>query len=156
MMLEKRQCHGAPFYVLGPVVTDVAPGYDHITSAIGGAIAAASGADFLCYVTPAEHLRLPDLEDMKEGIIATRIAAHAADIAKGIPGAQQWDDEMARARAALDWKKMMDLAMDPEKPRRYRESSIPENEDSCTMCGKMCAVRNMNRALEGKDIQLND
>ena len=156
MMLEKRLCHGAPFYVLGPVVTDVAPGYDHITSAIGGAIAAASGADFLCYVTPAEHLRLPDLEDMKEGIIATRIAAHAADIAKGIPGARQWDDEMARARAALDWKKMLDLAMDPEKPRRYRESSIPENEDSCTMCGKMCAVRNMNRALEGKDIQLND
>ena len=156
MMLEKRLCHGAPFYVLGPVVTDVAPGYDHITSAIGGAIAAASGADFLCYVTPAEHLRLPDLEDMKEGIIATRIAAHAADIAKGIAGARQWDDEMARARAALDWKKMLDLAMDPEKPRRYRESSIPENEDSCTMCGKMCAVRNMNRALEGKDIQLND
>ncbi|WP_419661661.1 ThiC: thiamine biosynthesis protein [Desulfosarcina variabilis str. Montpellier] len=156
MMLEKRLCHGAPFYVLGPVVTDVAPGYDHITSAIGGAIAASSGADFLCYVTPAEHLRLPDLEDMKEGIIATRIAAHAADIAKGIPGARQWDDAMARARAALDWKKMLELAMDPEKPKRYRESSIPENEDSCTMCGKMCAVRNMNRALEGKDIQLND
>jgi len=156
MMLEKRLCHGAPFYVLGPVVTDVAPGYDHITSAIGGAIAASSGADFLCYVTPAEHLRLPDLEDMKEGIIATRIAAHAADIAKGIPGARQWDDAMARARADLDWKKMLELAMDPEKPKRYRESSIPENEDSCTMCGKMCAVRNMNRALEGKDIQLND
>ncbi|PID39261.1 MAG: thiamine biosynthesis protein ThiC [Proteobacteria bacterium] len=156
MMLEKRLCHGAPFYVLGPVVTDVAPGYDHITSAIGGAIAASSGADFLCYVTPAEHLRLPDLEDMKEGIIATRIAAHAADIAKCIPGARRWDDDMARARADLDWEKMLDLAMDPDKPRRYRESSQPEHEDSCTMCGKMCAVRNMNRVLEGKDIQLND
>jgi phosphomethylpyrimidine synthase len=156
MMLEKRLCHGAPFYVLGPIVTDVAPGYDHITSAIGGAVAAASGADFLCYVTPAEHLRLPDLEDMKEGIIASRIAAHAADIAKGIPGARSWDDTMARARAALEWEKMLDLSMDPEKARRYRESSIPEHEDSCTMCGKMCAVRNMNRVLEGKDIQLTD
>jgi phosphomethylpyrimidine synthase len=156
MMLEKRLCHGAPFYVLGPVVTDVAPGYDHITSAIGGAVAAASGADFLCYVTPAEHLRLPDREDMKEGIIATRIAAHAADIAKGIRGARDWDDHMSRARAALDWDKMQKLAMDPEKPRSYRESSAPEHTDSCTMCGKMCAVRNMNRALEGKDIQLND
>jgi phosphomethylpyrimidine synthase len=156
MMMQKRLCHGAPFYVLGPVVTDVAPGYDHITSAIGGAVAAASGADFLCYVTPAEHLRLPDRQDMQEGIIATRIAAHAADIAKGIPGARRWDDEMARARAALDWKKMLDLSMDPEKPRRYRESSIPEHADSCTMCGKMCAVRNMNRVLAGKDIQLAD
>jgi len=156
MMLEKRLCHGAPFYVLGPIVTDVAPGYDHITSAIGGAIAASSGADFLCYVTPAEHLRLPDLEDMKEGIIATRIAAHAADIAKGIPGARCWDDAMARARAALEWEKMLGLAMDPEKPRNYRERSLPEHEDSCTMCGKMCAVRNMNRVLEGRNIQLND
>ncbi len=156
MMLEKRLCHGAPFYVLGPIVTDVAPGYDHITSAIGGAVAAASGADFLCYVTPAEHLRLPDLEDMKEGIIAARIAAHAADIAKGIPGARRWDDAMGRARADLDWKQMLNLAMDPEKATRYRESSPPEHEDSCTMCGKMCAVRNMNRVLEGKDIQLND
>jgi phosphomethylpyrimidine synthase len=156
MMLEKRLCHGAPFYVLGPIVTDVAPGYDHITSAIGGAVAAANGADFLCYVTPAEHLRLPDLDDMKEGIIATRIAAHAADIAKGIPGATQWDDAMGKARAALDWGKMLDLAMDPEKARRYRESSQPEHADSCTMCGKMCAVRNMNRVLAGKDIQLND
>lgn len=156
MMMEKRLCHDAPFYVLGPVVTDVAPGYDHITSAIGGAVAAASGADFLCFVTPAEHLRLPDLEDMKEGIIATRIAAHAADIAKGIPNARDWDDAMAQARADLDWEKMLDLAMDPDKPRRYRESSIPEHEDSCTMCGKMCAVRNMNRVLAGKDIQLNE
>lgn len=156
MMLEKRLCHGAPFYVLGPIVTDVAPGYDHITSAIGGAIAASSGADFLCYVTPAEHLRLPDLDDMKEGIIATRIAAHAADIAKGIPAARKWDNDMSRARADLDWDRMFDLAMDSEKPKAYRESSKPEHEDSCSMCGKMCAVRNMNRVREGKDIQLAD
>ena len=121
MMLEKRLCHGAPFYVLGPIVTDVAPGYDHITSAIGGAVAAASGADFLCYVTPAEHLRLPDLEDMKEGIIAVRIAAHAADIAKGITGARDWDDAMGRARADLDWKQMLNLAMDPEKATQQRQ-----------------------------------
>jgi phosphomethylpyrimidine synthase len=156
MMMEKRLCHGAPFYVLGPIVTDVAPGYDHITSAIGGAVAAASGADFLCYVTPAEHLRLPDLEDMKEGIIAVRIAAHAADIAKGVSGARGWDDAMGQARANLDWKRMLKLAMDPEKATRYRESATPEHADSCTMCGKMCAVRNMNRILAGKDIQLND
>ncbi len=156
MMMEKRLCHGAPFYVLGPLVTDVAPGYDHITSAIGGAIAAASGADFLCYVTPAEHLRLPDLDDIKEGIIAAKIAAHAADIAKNIPGARNWDNDMSRARKALDWEGMINLSMDPEKARRYRESSKPEHEDSCTMCGKMCAVRNMNRIQEGKDIQLND
>lgn len=156
MMMEKRLCHGAPFYVLGPLVTDVAPGYDHITSAIGGAIAAANGADFLCYVTPAEHLRLPDLEDMKEGVIATRIAAHAADIAKKIPGARNWDNAMSKARADLDWEKMFSLAMDPVKARSYRNSSKPEFEDSCTMCGKMCAVRNMKRVHEGKDIQLND
>ncbi len=152
MMLEKKLCHGAPFYVLGPLVTDVAPGYDHITSAIGGAIAAASGADFLCYVTPAEHLRLPTLEDMKEGIIAARIAAHAADIAKGIPGARQWDDDMSEARANLDWEKMFQLAIDPDKARRYRAESRPQHEDSCTMCGKMCAVRNMNRVLRGEDV----
>ncbi|HBX22175.1 MAG TPA: phosphomethylpyrimidine synthase ThiC [Desulfotomaculum sp.] len=147
MLLEKRLCHGAPFYVLGPLVTDIAPGYDHITSAIGGAIAAANGADFLCYVTPAEHLRLPTLEDMKEGIIASRIAAHAADLAKGIPGARQWDDQMSEARRNLDWAKMFELAIDPEKARRYRAESQPEAEDSCTMCGKMCAMRNMNKAL---------
>jgi len=147
MLLEKRLCHGAPFYVLGPLVTDIAPGYDHITSAIGGAIAAANGADFLCYVTPAEHLRLPTLEDMKEGIIASRIAAHAADLAKGIPGSRQWDDQMSEARRNLDWAKMFALAIDPEKARRYRAESQPEVEDSCTMCGKMCAVRNMNKAL---------
>jgi phosphomethylpyrimidine synthase len=148
MMLEKRLCHGAPFYVLGPLVTDIAPGYDHITSAIGGAIAAANGADFLCYVTPAEHLRLPTIEDMKEGIIAARIAAHAADIAKGIPGARNWDDAMSHARVKLDWEKMFELAIDPEKAIAYRKSSEPEESDTCTMCGKMCAVRNMNRALE--------
>ncbi len=156
MMLEKKLCHGAPFYVLGPLVTDVAPGYDHITSAIGGAIAAANGADFLCYVTPAEHLRLPTADDMKEGIMASRIAAHAADIAKNIPGARDWDNAMSKARSELDWKRMIELSIDPEKARRYRESSKPEHEDSCTMCGKMCAVRNMNRVHAGKDIQLND
>jgi len=154
MVLEKRLCHGAPFYVLGPIVTDVAPGYDHITSAIGGAIAAASGADFLCYVTPAEHLRLPDIDDMKEGIIATRIAAHAADIAKGIKGAKDWDYKMSEARKNLDWDKMFELAMDGEKAKKYRESSVPENEDTCTMCGKMCAVRNTNKALKGEKINI--
>ncbi len=149
MLLEKKLCHGAPFYVLGPLVTDIAPGYDHVTSAIGGAIAAANGADFLCYVTPAEHLRLPNLEDMKEGIIASRIAAHAADIAKGVPGARQWDDKMSEARRNLDWPGMFELALDPEKAIRYRDESRPENEDTCTMCGKMCAVRNMNKVLNG-------
>lgn len=149
MIIEKKLCHGAPFYVLGPLVTDIAPGYDHITSAIGGAIAAANGADFLCYVTPAEHLRLPTLEDMKEGIIASRIAAHAADIAKGIPGARKWDDEMSQARRNLDWSRMFELALDPEKARQYRAESTPENDDTCTMCGKMCAVRNMNKVLAG-------
>ena len=155
MMMQKRLCHGAPFYVLGPLVTDVAPGYDHITSAIGGAIAAANGADFLCYVTPAEHLRLPDLEDMKEGIIASRIAAHAADIAKGIPGARDWDNAMSAARAEVDFPRMIDLAIDPEKARRYRESSKPEQADTCTMCGKMCPMKNMKKILNGEDILLD-
>lgn len=154
MILEKRLCHEAPFYVLGPIVTDVAPGYDHITSAIGGAIAAANGADFLCYVTPAEHLRLPDIDDMKEGIIATRIAAHAADIAKGIKGARDWDYRMSEARRNLDWNKMFELAIDCEKAKKYRESSIPENEDTCTMCGKMCAVRNTNKILKGEKLNI--
>ncbi|MDD4334833.1 MAG: phosphomethylpyrimidine synthase ThiC [Desulfotomaculaceae bacterium] len=152
ILLEKKLCHGAPFYVLGPLVTDVAPGYDHITSAIGGAIAAANGADFLCYVTPAEHLRLPTLEDMKEGIIASRIAAHAADIAKGVPGAARWDEEMSAARRNLDWTRMFELAMDPEKAVRYRSESTPENEGTCTMCGKMCAVRSMNKVLSGESL----
>lgn len=154
MVLEKRLCHDAPFYVLGPIVTDVAPGYDHITSAIGGAIAAANGADFLCYVTPAEHLRLPDVDDMKEGIVAARIAAHAADIAKGIKGSRDWDYKMSEARKKLDWDKMFELALDSEKAKEYRESSMPEDEDTCTMCGKMCAVRNTNKILKGEKISI--
>jgi phosphomethylpyrimidine synthase len=154
MQLEKRLCHGAPFYVLGPLVTDIAPGYDHITSAIGGAIAAANGADFLCYVTPAEHLRLPNLDDMKEGIIAARIAAHAADIAKGIPGARDWDNQMSAARAEVDFPRMIELAIDPEKARRYREESMPECEDTCTMCGKMCPMKNMKKVLNGEDLSI--
>lgn len=152
--LEKRLCHEAPFYVLGPIVTDVAPGYDHITSAIGGAIAAAAGVDFLCYVTPAEHLRLPDLEDMKEGIIATKIAAHAADIAKKIPHARDWDNKMAKARADIDWEAMFGLAMDGEKARRYRAESKPEHEDTCTMCGKMCSMRTMKKIMSGEDLNI--
>lgn len=154
MTMEKRLCHGAPFYVLGPLVTDVAPGYDHITSAIGGAVAAANGADFLCYVTPAEHLCLPDLDDMREGIIATKIAAHAADIAKGISGAREWDNAMSNARRDLDWEKMFELALDPEKPKRYRSGSKPREENTCTMCGEQCAVRNMNRILGGEEVTI--
>lgn len=145
VQLEKKLCHGAPFYVLGPLVTDIAPGYDHITSAIGGAIAGAAGADFLCYVTPAEHLRLPTIDDMHEGIIAAKIAAHAADIAKGIPGAAEWDKSMSQARQALDWNKMFELALDREKAERYRKESTPTHADSCTMCGEMCSMRLMNR-----------
>jgi len=154
MKIQETICGGAPFYVLGPLVTDIAPGYDHITAAIGGAIAAANGAAFLCYVTPAEHLRLPDLDDMKEGIIASKIAAHAADIAKGIKGAKEWDREMSKARKELDWNTMFDLAIDSEKPKRYRESAKPEHEDTCTMCGKFCAVRNMNKALKGEFVDV--
>lgn len=156
MEIEKTLCHGAPFYVLGPIVTDIAPGYDHITSAIGGAIAAANGASFLCYVTPAEHLRLPDLNDVKEGIIAARIAAHAADIAKNIPGAADWDNAMSLARKKLDWEEMFKLAIDPEKARRYRASSKPEKEDTCSMCGNFCAVKNMNRILDGEIVSIFD
>ncbi len=147
MEIQKKLCHGAPFYVLGPVVTDVAPGYDHITSAIGGALAASHGADFLCYVTPAEHLRLPDNNDVKEGIVAARIAAHAADIAKGIPGAVDWDNRMSQARADLDGQQMMELAIDPEKARAYRKSSTPYDEEVCTMCGDMCAVKRSRNVL---------
>lgn len=154
MKLEKRLCHGAPFYVLGPLVTDIAPGYDHITSAIGGAIAASNGADFLCYVTPAEHLRLPDLSDVKEGIIASKIAAHAADIAKGIKNARQADFLISEARRRLDWEETFQLALDGEKARTYFESVPPEDQHSCSMCGKMCAVRTMNRILEGLDVEL--
>lgn len=156
MVMQKRLCHGAPFYVLGPLVTDVAPGYDHITSAIGGAIAATYGADFLCYVTPAEHLRLPNLDDMKEGIIASKIAAHAADIAKGVKNARNWDNEMSKARADLNWERMFDLAIDPAKARRYRAESKPHDEESCSMCGKMCSMRTMNKILNGEELVIND
>lgn len=152
--LEKKLCHNAPFYVLGPLVTDVAPGYDHITSAIGGAIAAAHGADFLCYVTPAEHLRLPDVDDVKEGIIAAKIAAHAGDINK-IKSAREWDLEMSKRRQKLDWEGMFELALDPEKARRYRAESKPTEENTCTMCGAMCSMKNMNLILEGKDIKID-
>ena len=154
MMLQKKLCHGAPFYVLGPLVTDVAPGYDHITSAIGGAIAATYGADFLCYVTPAEHLKLPNLDDMKEGIIASRIAAHAADIAKGIPGAIEWDNKMSKARADIDWETMFNLALEPEKAKKFRAMSKPHDEESCTMCGKMCSMRTMKKVLAGEDLNI--
>lgn len=153
MKLQKRICHNAPFYVLGPLVTDIAPGYDHITSAIGGAIAAASGADFLCYVTPAEHLRLPDVNDVKEGIIASKIAAHAADIAKGLPGAREQDDKMAEARHAVEWEEMFKYAIDPEKARTYFESVPPEDRHTCSMCGKMCAVRTTNMILAGEKVE---
>lgn len=156
MEIEQTICKGAPFYVLGPLVTDVAPGYDHITAAIGGAIAATYGASFLCYVTPAEYLRLPTVEDVKEGIIASKIAAHAADIAKGVPGAKDWDYQMSEARRNLDWEKQFELAMDGEKARRYRADSTPEREDTCTMCGKMCAVRNINKILRGEDVDIMD
>ena len=156
MEIEQTICKGAPFYVLGPLVTDVAPGYDHITAAIGGAIAATYGASFLCYVTPAEHLRLPNLEDVKEGIIASKIAAHAADVAKGLPGASDWDYEMSEARRNLDWDRQFELAIDEEKARRYRAESTPEREDTCTMCGKMCAERNINKILRGENVDIMD
>lgn len=156
MKIQQTICKGAPFYVLGPLVTDVAPGYDHITAAIGGAVAAASGASFLCYVTPAEHLRLPDVNDVKEGIIAAKIAAHAADIAKGVKGAKDWDRAMSTARKNLDWDRMFELAIDSEKARAYRESARPEKEDTCSMCGNFCAVKNMNRILEGEIVSIYD
>ena len=153
MQMEKRLCHGAPFYVLGPLVTDIFPGYDHITSAIGGAIAAANGADFLCYVTPAEHLRLPDANDVKEGVIASRIAAHAADIAKGVPHARDLDNQMAEARHKVDWDAMFDIAVDRDKAQAYFESTPPADRHTCSMCGKMCAVRTTNMILEGKKVE---
>lgn len=152
MTLQKRLCHGAPFYVLGPLVTDIAPGYDHITSAIGGAIAASSGANFLCYVTPAEHLRLPDLQDVREGIVASKIAAHAADIANGIPYAREQDNRMSEARQRIDWEGMFACAIDPEKARNYFESRPPQERHTCSMCGKMCAMRTSNRILNGEDV----
>jgi phosphomethylpyrimidine synthase len=156
MLLEKKLCHNAPFYVLGPLVTDIAPGYDHITSAIGGAVAAAAGADFLCYVTPAEHLCLPDADDVKEGIISSRIAAHAADIAKGVKSAVEEDNAMAKARHAMDWDAMFACALDPEKARTYFNRTPPSDRHTCSMCGKMCAVRTTNMILEGKHVQFMD
>mgnify|MGYP002770663378 FL=1 len=148
MQLQKRICHGAPFYVLGPLVTDVAPGYDHITSAIGGTLAAVSGADFLCYVTPAEHLGLPDLNDVREGVIAARIAAHAADLAKGNKQAWAWDNAMAKARKELDWPEQLRLALDPVKATEYRNKKNKSDDEACSMCGDYCAVKIVGQYLE--------
>jgi phosphomethylpyrimidine synthase len=148
MILEKQLCHGAPFYVLGPLVTDIAPGYDHITSAIGGAIAATAGADFLCYVTPAEHLKLPTVDDVREGVIASCIAAHAADIVKKVPGAYAKDEAMARARHKLDWKKQIELSIDPAKAKLYRDEAGQYHGPTCTMCGEYCAIKTFKRAMK--------
>ena len=139
--LEKEICDGAPFYVLGPLVTDIAPGYDHITSAIGGCLAAYYGADFLCYVTPAEHLGLPNVDEVKEGVIASRIAAHAADIAKGLPYAIEWDNKMSKARSDLDWKKMLELSINPIIARKIRDRCFDTDDDVCSMCGKFCSIK---------------
>jgi phosphomethylpyrimidine synthase len=141
ILLEKRLCKGAPFYVLGPLVTDISPGYDHITCAIGGAIAGKAGADFLCYVTPSEHLKLPTVEDVREGVIATRIAGHAADIARGNKKALEQDIEMSKARKAFDWERQIERSIDPEKARRYHEEGKSGEKDVCTMCGEFCAIK---------------
>ena len=146
VQLQKAICKGAPFYVLGPLVTDVAAGYDHITSAIGGAIAAAAGTDFLCYVTPAEHLSLPDPDDVKQGVIASRIAAHAGDIAKGVKGAQEWDNKMSLARKKLDWEEQAKLSMDPELSRRIHHKHAAAGS-TCSMCGPYCAMALMEKYL---------
>ncbi|EAK9876957.1 phosphomethylpyrimidine synthase ThiC [Campylobacter lari] len=153
MQLEKRICNGTPFYVLGPLVTDIGAGYDHISGAIGGAVAAATGADILCYVTPAEHLRLPNLEDVRDGIVATKIAAHAGDIAK-LPKERKIDDEMSKARQDIDWEKMFKLAIDGEKAKKMFSERKPEELNSCSMCGKMCAMNTMNKILKGEDVSL--
>ncbi len=150
MKLQKRLCKNAPFYVLGPLVTDIAPGYDHITSAIGGTLAAASGADFLCYVTPAEHLALPDISDVHTGVITARIAAHAADIVKGVKGAREWDKKMAQARKKLDWDAQLSLTIDPELAREKRASRNPEGEGACSMCGDYCAVEIIHKYFDKK------
>jgi len=147
ILLEKRLCHGAPFYVLGPLVTDIAPGYDHITGAIGGAIAAWAGADFLCYVTPSEHLRLPTVEDVREGVIASKIAGHAGDIARGLKGALEQDCRMARARKSLNWQEQIRLSVNPERARKLRESRMPKESDVCTMCGELCAIKKVSGLL---------
>ena len=154
MKLQKRLCHNAPFYVLGPLVTDIGVGYDHITAAIGGAISASSGADFLCYVTPAEHLCLPNAQDVLDGLMATKIAAHAADIAKKVPHARDMDDKMGQARRKLDWDAMWECALDPVTGKKRYEESPAATEGTCTMCGKMCAVRTVNKIFEGTTIDL--
>ena len=146
--MQKKVCRGAPFYVLGPIVTDVSAGYDHVAAAIGGAVAAAAGADFLCYVTPSEHLRLPNVDDVREGVVALRVAAHAGDIAKGVPGAREWDLAMSRARQALDWPRMLDLAIYPPRARELRESSHPGDSELCTMCGEFCAMKKMKKVVK--------
>lgn len=146
--IQKSLCGGAPFYVLGPIVTDIAPGYDHITSAIGGAIAAWHGADFLCYVTPAEHLRLPNIDDVRKGVFTARIAAHAADIARGTPGVVDRDNAMAEARAGFDWEKQYECSLDPVTARQFRSEALPEDEDVCSMCGHLCALKTSKRAME--------
>ena len=148
--IQKEICKGAPFYVLGPLVTDIAMGYDHIAAAIGGAIAGAAGADFLCYVTPAEHIRLPNIEDVKEGLIASRIAAHVADIAKGVPGAMELDRKMAHYRKTLDWNGQISLSLDPEKVRKWRAEVPPSESEVCSMCGEFCAIRIVEKALRRK------
>jgi phosphomethylpyrimidine synthase len=150
IVLQKRLCDGAPFYVLGPLVTDIAPGYDHITSAIGGAIAAMSGADFLCYVTPSEHLGLPTVQDVRDGVIASRIAGHAADMVRGVPGAREWDIEMTKARKALDWKKQLELAIDPVKAREIRENRSKPAEEACSMCSSYCAMKVVAEYLDSR------
>lgn len=147
IQIQKTICHNAPFYVLGPLVTDISPGYDHIPSAIGGALAAYAGADFLCYMTPSEHLKLPEVSDVKEGVIATRIAAHSADLAKGIPSAVEWDLQMAQARRKLDWEKQIRISIDPEKSKQYRDQSEASKEKVCTMCGEFCAIQQVNEVL---------
>ncbi|HKD66326.1 MAG TPA: phosphomethylpyrimidine synthase ThiC [Candidatus Binataceae bacterium] len=148
VQLEKRVCGGAPFYVLGPLTCDVAPGYDHITGAIGGAIASAAGTDFLCYVTPAEHLRLPNVDDVREGVIATRIAAHSGDLVKGVRAAKVWNDQMSRFRKALNWEGMYAMAMDPDKARRYKEESEAAGSNVCTMCGSLCSINVDNASIK--------
>ena len=146
--MEKKICHGAPFYVLGPLVTDIAPGYDHIVSAIGGAVASSYGADFLCYVTPSEHLGIPDLEDVEKGVIVSRIAAHAGDIAKGVPGAKEWDREISIARKKMDWKRQFELVIDAKKAKGIRNKLIPKIKEVCSMCGEFCAIKLLTDALK--------
>jgi len=155
IQLQKQLCRGAPFYVLGPIVTDVAPGYDHITSAIGGTLAATAGADFLCYVTPGEHLRLPDVEDVRQGVIAARIAGHAADVANGLPGALEWDNAMSTARKHLNWEEQIKLSIDPKRARDLREQGKPHMNDVCSMCGEYCAIKLVDEALHAKNRKIS-